>query len=95
MTSREGKNILKPPLIFGNDAQIRAVRFLEEVEEAKTSIHSCKHLSAHIKTLKSDGKVAAACETFECGCGHKDEHGEYKEDAVWAALRALASEAWW
>jgi hypothetical protein len=41
MTLSEAQRILKPPLIFGNDEQIKAVRFMEQVEAALEAYEKC------------------------------------------------------
>jgi hypothetical protein len=48
MTLTEARKILKPPLIFGNDAQIKAARFIEQVEECKEAILACDYVDEHL-----------------------------------------------
>lgn len=43
MDLREARRILTPPLVFGDDRQIRAHEFLVKVEEAKEKIRACAH----------------------------------------------------
>lgn len=38
----EAKKLLVPPLVFGNEDQIKAVNFVEQVESAIQSIRNCK-----------------------------------------------------
>lgn len=43
MTLREAKSILQPPLVFGDERQIAARRFIERVFEAKEILMRCRH----------------------------------------------------
>lgn len=47
MTVAEAKKALEPPLIFGNAEQIKAVRFLEQVEACRAAIKACDDFEQH------------------------------------------------
>ena len=49
ITLAEARRLLKPPLKFGDDAQIRAVRFMEQVDAALEAYTKCdeKHEDYH------------------------------------------------
>lgn len=52
MTLAETRAALKPPLIFGNEEQIRAVRFIEKCEEAYETYQRCEHRDEHLAIRK-------------------------------------------
>ena len=84
MTLRKAFNILKPPLIFGNPAQIEAVRFIEEVDRAEERITQCdspEHLLRH-RLINPD---------CECVRDLKDDVVEEASERIAARLRILGA----
>lgn len=85
MTLSEARKILKQPLVFGNAEQIKAIAFLENVENCKEQIAACKNFKEHIKFRL---KVAAAEELAFCerGCCLIEEDRTYNDDVITSAL---------
>jgi hypothetical protein len=62
MTPAEAKETLGGKLVFGDDAQIEAVRFLENAAECKEAILGCENVEEHLN-----------CEWIDayCDCNYK------------------------
>jgi superfamily I DNA and/or RNA helicase len=58
VTLKEARKILKSPLIFGDPQQIKAVRFIEAVDEAVERLKDDKFLS-HGPRVPEDVMLAA------------------------------------
>lgn len=91
MTVAEAKKALEPPLVFGNEAQIKALAFLEKVEEAKARIAECENLDDHVQMDDSeDGAIvmddgedgAIVLELDDCACTV-----DFADDVAVAAMR--------
>lgn len=63
MTVREARTIIARPLVFGNGTQIKAIRFLEELEEARAALKRC--LEIHPRCDRCDGKRLVECDDCE------------------------------
>jgi hypothetical protein len=96
VTVAEAKKALEPPLVFGNAEQIKAVRFLEEVEACCAAIRACDdfeqhkddELEANEETLDEDESGKTFWRVVKaCGCGDG-----FKDDILWGALYQLVSE---
>lgn len=86
MTIKEARAALKPPLIFGNEAQIKALKFLEGVEACALRIASCSNVASHLATARRSNDDIEA-EFLMCTCVD-----ELKTDVQVAALRKLAKD---
>jgi hypothetical protein len=77
MTEQEATSALRGALIFGNDQQIRAIRFLDAVAAAVEAIRE----SPECEQCNGDGQVYeydADCENCEGGCNEC----EYIDDCL-------------
>jgi hypothetical protein len=69
MTIEEANYILRPPLVFGDERQIEARRFLEAVEAAKDEIRACKHgHEKRTKVNRESGFETLARVVWTCDC---------------------------
>jgi hypothetical protein len=81
MKIKEAWAALEPPLIFGNEVQIKALKFLEDVEICKESLMNCKFWSKHAAlSCRADEVIVAYVEGCVCVA-------LYSDDVVVAALR--------
>lgn len=67
MTSIEALEALRPPLIFGDPGQIRAVDFVVDVESCRKAMRNCR--CPLVQCQRCDGEETITC---RCNCG--DEH---------------------
>lgn len=79
MTLAKARAILKPPLVFGNAEQIKAVRFMEQVEECKERILACENVDEHI--------VCKWIYARNCDCNYK-----FDDEIVKGALSTIKYE---
>ena len=68
----KARALLAPPLIFGNEDQIAAIRFLERIDACVDAILKCKHGSKLCDECGGDGEMECpTCynesECDECG----------------------------
>ena len=49
MTIAEAKKILSGKLVFGDPQQIKAVRFIENVDAAEGAIKNCPNIEKHLR----------------------------------------------
>jgi hypothetical protein len=100
MTSvEEALAVLKPPLKFGNDKQIRARVFLEEVEQAKEQLLACERLDhkemakerfdENPRKTKTWHLMKMEEELFDCGCTPR-----LASEVLMAVSEVLVNE-WW
>lgn len=93
MTLAEAKRILKPPLKFGDDAQIRALKFMDEVETCKEQFLACENFADHFRLRFKAGEEIAAILTYcESGCTFIDADRRFNDDVIGAALRKASRE---
>lgn len=75
-TVEQAQKILSGTLVFGDDTQIRAVRFLQTVQECAEILRKCPHGGLVI----ADCDACAGTGLHECECG--DNHDCAKCDGV-------------
>ena len=100
MTVDSALRKLTPPLIFGNEAQIKAANFLSQVEEAIEAIRACQHEPRECVECNGNGTVLCpCCGEGQCegcgGIGFNPEStcdrccGTFSSAVIMAALQAI------
>jgi hypothetical protein len=83
MTLAEARKLLTPPLIFGKDAQIKAVRFMEQVDEALETYEKCEEEHESYSPHDPESR-------FDIGCDCLDPFRKETKDAakqIWRERR--------
>lgn len=88
MTLSKTRKLLQPPLIFGNEAQIEALKFLEKIEVRAEEIRKCEHFKSHIEKRYEDPQELAFELVDICGCG-----GEESDKFLAEVMKLLKEEA--
>ncbi len=69
MTLKEAYAQLRPPLVFGQETQVKAVRFISTVAEVVAQLKDCPH-SDDNSCDDCDGEGTTACTCLDCGHEH-------------------------
>ncbi len=96
MTYKEAMKILQPPLIFGDEKQINAVKFIGDLELVFDAIRSCQHRGAHLRSyerFKRDPGELDCCDCFKKYYKKTSLPSSCTHDLQIAALEKLKAES--